>query len=69
MEELFKLGQCSMSTVLFRAAKRLKMAKKDEVDFSVKASVTGTNIVKYENLSTSKKKVFNNLFFDTEPIL
>ena len=40
IEELFKLGQCSMSTVLFRAAKRMKMAKKDEVDFSAKELIT-----------------------------
>ena len=39
VEELFKLGQCSMSTVIFRAAKRMKMAKKDEVGFSVKTLV------------------------------
>ena len=41
VEELFKLGQCSMSNVLFRAAKRMKLAKKEEVGFSVKATLTG----------------------------
>ena len=40
VEELFKLGQCSMSTVLFRSARRLKLAKKDETDFSVKILIT-----------------------------
>ena len=31
IEEMFKLGQCSMSNVIFKAARRLKMAKRDEM--------------------------------------
>ena len=34
IEEIFKLGQCSMTTVIFKAAKRLKMAKKDDLNTS-----------------------------------
>ena len=30
VEEMFKLGQCSMTSVIFKAAKRLKMAKKED---------------------------------------